>query len=59
VTYIGRLIDRNYIFDLDPRADADRRVVAVKIRLDDSKPAARFVNLQVKVSIQVDSRGSQ
>lgn len=55
VVHVGRLIDRNYIFDLDPRADADRRVVAVKIRLDNSARAAHFVNLQVTVSIQIDS----
>jgi HlyD family secretion protein len=55
VMEVGRLIDRNYIFDLDPRADADRRVVAVKIRLDQSQPAAHFVNLQVTVSVQVDA----
>jgi len=52
------LIDRNYIFDLDPRADADRRVVVVKIRLDNSEPAAHFVNLQVTVTIHLDSAGS-
>lgn len=54
VIFVGRLIDRNYIFDLDPRADADRRVVTVKIQLDNSEPAAHFVNLQVTVSIAVD-----
>jgi HlyD family secretion protein len=57
VIYVGSLIDRNYIFDLDPRADTDRRVVAVKIQLDSSEPAAHFVNLQVTVTIQVDSAG--
>jgi HlyD family secretion protein len=55
VVHIGRLIDRNYIFDLDPRADTDRRVVAVKIQLDNSEPAAHFVNLQVTVTIHVDA----
>lgn len=59
VVYVGRLIDRNYIFDLDPRADSDRRVVPVKIRLDANEPAAHFVNLQVTVTIQVDSAGRQ
>jgi HlyD family secretion protein len=59
VVDVGRLIDRNYIFDLDPRADADRRVVTVKIRLDNSEPAAHFVNLQVTVSVQVNSAGRQ
>jgi HlyD family secretion protein len=53
VVHVGRLIDRNYIFDLDPRADADRRVVTAKIRLDNSEPAAHFVNLQVTVSVDV------
>ena len=59
VIYVGRMIDRNHVFDLDPRADADRRVVAVKIRLDNSESAAHFVNLQVTVSIDVDSIGRQ
>jgi HlyD family secretion protein len=61
VRSIGGVLARNQIFDLNPTADADRRVVEVKIRLgsnDDaptsagrSRAEADYVHLQVTVTI--------
>lgn len=56
VTDIARIVAKNVILDIDPAAAADRRVVEVKIRLDESEPAAQLINLQVEVEIQVGER---
>jgi len=53
VEFVATIVAKNAIVDVDPAAAADRRVVEVKIALDESRPAARFVNLQVEVSIDV------
>ncbi len=54
---IARLIARNRVFALNPRADADRRVVEVQIVLDDADAeiAARFVGMQVTVLLEPQS----
>jgi HlyD family secretion protein len=52
VTAIGSVVGRNQIVSLDPRAQQDRRVIAVTVRLDDPAPAARFVNMEVDVLIK-------
>ncbi len=54
---IARLIARNRVFALDPRADTDRRVVEVQIILDeaDGEIAARFVGMQVTVLLEPQS----
>ena len=54
VERLGSIVTRNRVFDIDPGADVDRRVLEVRIRLDDSATAARLVNLQVAVEIEVD-----
>jgi HlyD family secretion protein len=48
-----RMVGRNSIFSLDPTVDADRRVIQVRIRLDQrsSQVLADFSNLQVDVAI--------
>jgi HlyD family secretion protein len=51
VMQIGAIIGKNRVVDADPTVDVDRRVVDVKIRLDDSAPAASLINHQVKVEI--------
>jgi HlyD family secretion protein len=51
VTRIGRLVGRNQLISVDPRALQDLRVVKVTVRLDRAEPAARLVNLQVEVVI--------
>lgn len=53
VAEIGWQIFKNNVLDDDPAANADARVVEVKIRLDDSKPVQAFTNLQVDVKINV------
>jgi len=42
------------VLDLNPAANADRRVVDVRIELDapSSQEAARFVNRQVRITIE-------
>lgn len=53
VAEIGWQIFKNNILDDDPAANADARVVEVKIRLDDSKSVEAFTNLQVDARINV------
>ncbi|MGA7933623.1 MAG: HlyD family efflux transporter periplasmic adaptor subunit [Kovacikia sp.] len=53
VIEVGWQIFKNNVLDDDPAANADARVVEVKIRLDDSKPVAGMTNLQVDVRIRV------
>lgn len=51
VTSVGTVIARNAITDIDPTADADRRVFEVVVTLTDRSPpvAAEYLNLQVQV----------
>ena len=56
VVEVGRLVSRNVVLDADPAAAADRRVVEVKIRLDDNAVASHLVDLQVNVEIAVAAR---
>ena len=51
VVEIGWQIFKNNVLDDDPAANADARVVEVKIRLDESKPVEGLTNLQVDVRI--------
>jgi HlyD family secretion protein len=51
VVEIGAMIGKNRVVDVDPTADVDRRVIDVKIRLDQSAPAASLINHQVLVEI--------
>ena len=53
---VGRLVSRNVVLDADPAAAADRRVVEVRIRLDDNAVAAHLVDLQVLAEIDVAAR---
>jgi HlyD family secretion protein len=52
VTEIGWQVFKNNVLDDDPAANADARVVEVKIRLDDSQPVEGMTNLQVDVRLQ-------
>ena len=54
VDRVGTNVFRRQVRGLDPQADADARVVQVRVRLDESAEAARFVNLQVDVLIDTD-----
>jgi HlyD family secretion protein len=51
VTTVGRLVGRNQLINVDPRALTDRRVLKVTIRLASAELAARFVNMQVDAAI--------
>ncbi|MDM9383430.1 ABC exporter membrane fusion protein [Chlorogloeopsis sp. ULAP01] len=56
VSKIGLLVDRQSILSINPGADTDRRVIQVKIRIDnpaDSELVAGLTNLQVDVAIQI------
>jgi HlyD family secretion protein len=54
VTLVGRLISRQSVVDVDPTAATDARVAEVLVRLDRAEPAARMINLQVTVRIDVE-----
>lgn len=54
VTLVGRLISRQSVIDVDPTAATDARVAEVLVRLDRAEPAARMINLQVTVRIDVE-----
>ncbi len=53
VVSIGSLVQKNSIFSTDPRQDVDRRVVEVRIELDEqfNKAAAEYINMQADVTI--------
>jgi HlyD family secretion protein len=53
VSEIGWQIFKNNVLDDDPAANADSRVVEVKVRLDNSQAVAALTNLQVDVQINV------
>jgi len=56
VSEIGLLVDRQRILNINPGADTDRRIVEVKIRIDelsDNKLVMGLTNLQVDVAIQI------
>jgi len=54
VDRVGTSVFKRQVRSLDPQADADARVVQVRIRLNDSEEAARFVDLQVDVLINAE-----
>lgn len=54
VERIGSQIFKNDVLDDDPAANADARVVEVRIRLDQSEPVEKLTNLQVDVRIDVE-----
>lgn len=53
VIQIGWMIYKNDVLNVDPAADADARVVEVRIRLDDCQKVAGLTNLQVDVLIDM------
>ena len=52
VDRIGLRVGRQTILDTDPVKQADARVVEVRVRLDDSGPAAALSQLRVEVAIE-------
>ena len=55
VEEVGLQIFKNDVLDDDPAANADARVVEVRIRVDDSEIIAGLTNLQVDVAIDLES----
>jgi len=55
VNQIGLQVGKKDVLDNDPAADADARVVEVKIRLDsaDSLRVASLTNMKMRVFIQI------
>ncbi|NMG05888.1 ABC exporter membrane fusion protein [Brasilonema sp. UFV-L1] len=56
VSEIGLQVDRQNILSVNPAADTDRRVIQVKIRIDDpadSQKVANLTNLQVDAAIHI------
>jgi HlyD family secretion protein len=58
VAHIGWLIYKNDVLHIDPTANTDSRIVEVRIRLDESKPAERLTNMQVNVRILLHGGGT-
>ncbi|WP_017323955.1 HlyD family efflux transporter periplasmic adaptor subunit [Synechococcus sp. PCC 7336] len=58
VEQVGWQIFKNDVLDDDPAANADSRVVEVKIRIDDSDRVAALTNLQVDVRIELAASAS-
>ncbi len=56
VDSVGWQIFKNNVLDDDPAANADARVVEVKVRLDNGETVAALTNLQVDVRIDVGVR---
>jgi HlyD family secretion protein len=54
VVQIGRLIFKNDVLDVDPAADADARVVEVRIELDDGGLVQDLTNMTVDVVIDLE-----
>ena len=56
VREVGWQVDKQGILSINPNSDADRRVIEVKISIDDSTDSqkiSRLTNLQVDVAIQI------
>ncbi|MEA5448476.1 efflux RND transporter periplasmic adaptor subunit [Leptolyngbya sp. CCNP1308] len=55
VAEIGLQIAKNDVLDDDPAANADARVVEVRVQVDQSDAVAALTNLQVDVAIDIES----
>lgn len=54
VSEIGLQIAKNDVLDDDPAANADARVVEVRVQVDQSEAVAALTNLQVDVAINIE-----
>jgi HlyD family secretion protein len=54
VDLLGTSVFKRQVRSVDPQADADARVVQVRVRLDESEEASRFVGLQVDLLFHTD-----
>jgi len=55
VERLGTSVFKRQVRSLDPQADVDARVVQVRVKLDDSAEAGRFVGLQVDLLIHTNN----
>jgi HlyD family secretion protein len=55
VAEIGLQIAKNDVIDDDPAANADARVVEVRVRIDQGEVVAALTNLQVDVAIDIEA----
>jgi len=51
VEQVATMIAKNEVLSLNPTNNSDLRIVKVRLRLDNSREAARLVNLQVTITI--------
>lgn len=58
VEEIGALIYKNDVLDVDPRADKDRRIVEVRIKLDRSEAVSRLTHLEVTTRIDLHAKSA-
>lgn len=58
VEEIGALIYKNDVLDVDPRADKDRRIVEVRIKLDNAEAVSRLTHLEVTTRIDLKSKNA-
>ncbi|MGH9546555.1 MAG: efflux RND transporter periplasmic adaptor subunit [Terriglobales bacterium] len=54
VEQVGTKVGKNELFYTDAAALSDARVIEVKVRLDDGKPAEHLIHAQARVLIQSD-----
>ena len=59
VVDIGRMIFKNDVLNVDPAADADARVVEVRIELEPDPLVSRLTNLTVDAVIDVSGTGTE
>ncbi len=59
VLFVGRSINQQAVYDLNPASPSDSRVAEIRILLDEAHPASRLVNLQVAVAIEAPAEAVQ
>ena len=59
VVDINRIISKNDVLNVDPAADADARIVEVRIELEPDALVSRLTNLTVDTVIEVSAGGTQ
>ncbi|HEY4260816.1 MAG TPA: HlyD family efflux transporter periplasmic adaptor subunit [Schlesneria sp.] len=58
VLFVGRSINQQAVYDLDPASPSDSRVAEIRILLDAADQASRLVNLQVAVAIDAPAEAT-
>ncbi|MDB5348123.1 MAG: transporter, rane fusion protein family [Schlesneria sp.] len=58
VLFVGRSINQQAVYDLNPASPSDSRVAEIRILLDEVQQASRLVNLQVAVAIDAPAEAA-